>query len=61
MAILEGDFDGSDRDYCTAVRDFKRQMPLDVDRVAVEAYYGGGSVGRSSIQPAVFASAAAPH
>lgn len=61
MAILEGDFDGGERDYCTAVRDFKRQMPLDVDRIAVEAHYGQGSIGRSSIQPVVFASAAAPH
>jgi len=63
MAMLESDFVGGERDYCTAVRDFKRQLPLDVDRVAVEVHYGAGWDRRSTVHaiPYVNASASAPH
>jgi hypothetical protein len=63
MAILESDFVGGERDYCTAVRDFKRQLPLDVDRAAVEIHYGPELVRHSTVHaiPYASASASAPH
>ena len=36
IAVLEADFWGTERDYCTADRDFKRQPPLDMDRVILD-------------------------
>jgi hypothetical protein len=36
IAMLEADFYGEERDYCTAHRDFKRQPPLDMDRVTLD-------------------------
>jgi hypothetical protein len=36
ISMLDADFWGAERDYCTADRDFKRQPPLDMDRVTLD-------------------------